>query len=128
MTKDWDNPRPQTMTDTANVAVSTGDQGAPNAAPNNIALLTTICDEIFQRWDKDMRSGKLLLALSGHLPSYRADVTAVRRALAVHEDMLAALKLAFNALDGGHLPGNTKLGDDAYDAACTAIDRAEGRL
>ena len=46
--------------------------------------LEKICDEIFERWDKDMRSGKLLTALAGRLPGYRADVDAVRAALAKH--------------------------------------------
>lgn len=40
-----------------------------------------ICDEIFERWDKDQRSGKLLSALSGRITHYRADVDAVRVAL-----------------------------------------------
>ena len=44
--------------------------------------LEAICEEIFERWDKDMRSGKLLRALSGKLPGYRADVDAVRARLA----------------------------------------------
>lgn len=47
-----------------------------------LQMLETICSEIHERWDKDMRSGKLLLALSGDLKNYRADVTAVRAALA----------------------------------------------
>ena len=46
-----------------------------------LELLEAICAEIYDRWDKDMRSGKLLAALSGDLPNYRADVTAVRAAL-----------------------------------------------
>jgi hypothetical protein len=48
-----------------------------------LEMLEVICAEIFERWDKDMRSGKLLLALSGELENYRADVTAVRSALAL---------------------------------------------
>lgn len=43
--------------------------------------LEKICDEIFERWDKDQRSGKLLTALAGRLPGYRADVDRVRAAL-----------------------------------------------
>jgi len=46
-----------------------------------LKLLEAICSEIYERWDKDMRSGKLLQALAGELPNYRADVTAVRAAL-----------------------------------------------
>lgn len=44
--------------------------------------LEIICEEIFEKWDKDQRSGKLLLALSGNLKRYREDVTQVREALA----------------------------------------------
>jgi len=43
--------------------------------------LKAICAEIYDRWDKDMRSGKLLQALAGTLPKYRADVDRVRAAL-----------------------------------------------
>lgn len=50
--------------------------------PTLLEKLTIICDEIFERWDKDQRSGKLLTALAGGLPRYRADVTEVRQALA----------------------------------------------
>lgn len=46
-----------------------------------IEKLDTICDEIFERWDKDQRSGKLLSALSGRLTSYRPDVDDIRGAL-----------------------------------------------
>lgn len=47
--------------------------------------LERICDEIFNRWDKDQRSGKLLTALAGHIKNYRADVDEVRAALAQTE-------------------------------------------
>lgn len=40
-----------------------------------------ICDEIFDRWDKDMKPGKLLSALAGRLENYRDDVTEVRKSL-----------------------------------------------
>lgn len=49
--------------------------------PTPLEMLEAICAEIYERWDKDMRSGKLLQALSGTLPNYRSDVTAVRAAL-----------------------------------------------
>jgi hypothetical protein len=48
----------------------------------NLEKLEAICAEIYERWDKDMRSGKLLQALSGSLPGYRKDVDEVRAALA----------------------------------------------
>lgn len=57
--------------------------------------LEAICDEIFEHWDKDMRPGKLLIALAGELPKYRADVSAVRSALAASaaaHDVLAERK------------------------------------
>lgn len=51
-----------------------------------IEKLDAICNEIYERWDTDMRSGKLLSALAGHLPStYRAECADIRRALAAHE-------------------------------------------
>lgn len=42
-----------------------------------------ICDEIFDHWDKGMKSGKLLTALAGRLSFYRADVTEVREGLRI---------------------------------------------
>lgn len=60
--------------------------------PGPLQDLETICAEIYQRWDKDMRSGKLLGALAG-IPGYRADVDRVRSALTAYPDMYAALRL-----------------------------------
>jgi hypothetical protein len=51
------------------------------AAISALEKLDRICNEIFDRWDKDQRSGKLLTALAGLLPGYRADVDEVRAAL-----------------------------------------------
>jgi len=51
-------------------------------AMTTLEKFETICAEIYERWDKDMRSGKLLLALAGELPGYRKDVDEVRAALA----------------------------------------------
>ena len=50
---------------------------------NAIQKLNAICAEIFERWDKDQRSGKLLLALAGELPGYRKDVDDIRAALSI---------------------------------------------
>jgi len=50
-------------------------------AKTTLEKLEAICDEIFERWDKDQRSGKLLSALAGRLPGYRGDVDEVRAAL-----------------------------------------------
>lgn len=47
-----------------------------------IERLDAICEEIFDHWDKDQRSGKLLTALAGRLPGYRNDVDVIRQALA----------------------------------------------
>lgn len=40
-----------------------------------------ICEELFDRWDADMKPGKLLSALSGRLPNYDSRVTRIRDAL-----------------------------------------------
>jgi hypothetical protein len=50
--------------------------------------LEDICAEIYGRWDKDQRSGKLLLALAGDFSGYRKDVTDVREALAAAQTLL----------------------------------------
>lgn len=44
--------------------------------------LSLICEEIFERWDKDMRSGKLLTALAGRAPEYDSRVDRIRAILA----------------------------------------------
>lgn len=49
--------------------------------PSALNKLEAICEEIFDRWDKDMRSGKLLTAMAGRLKNYRVDVDEVRKAL-----------------------------------------------
>lgn len=66
---------------------TTGSVGEPTL----LDKLTVIADEIFERWNKDQRSGKLLIALSGALPRYRADVTEIRAALATHAELVFAL-------------------------------------
>ena len=43
--------------------------------------LDAICEEIFARWDVDMKSGKLLSALSGRLDKYDPRVTRIREIL-----------------------------------------------
>lgn len=43
--------------------------------------LEDVCDEIFERWDKDMRSGKLLTALAGRIENYDQRVIRIRQAL-----------------------------------------------
>lgn len=74
--------------------------------------LESICAEIYARWDKDMRSGKLLAALAGMSPGYRADVDRVRAALArVADPSVNRLYRAINGLDG----------DDADERAETFI-------
>jgi hypothetical protein len=48
-----------------------------------LADLELVAGEIFERWDKDMRSGKLLTALSGLMaPGYDPRVDRIRQALA----------------------------------------------
>jgi hypothetical protein len=61
--------------------------------------LEAICDEIFEKWDKDQRSGKLLSALAGRIKRYRDDVTAIRSALTPpSDDMEAAKKIEGDVL------------------------------
>jgi hypothetical protein len=50
--------------------------------PTPLDDLRSVCSDIFNRWDKDMRSGKLLLALSGDLQTYDPRVDRVRARLA----------------------------------------------
>ena len=64
-----------------------------------LELLENICAEIYERWDKDMRSGKLLSALSGNLPRYRSDVTAVRAALSGFKSQGEDIQRAWDILD-----------------------------
>jgi hypothetical protein len=45
--------------------------------------LESVCADLFSRWDRDMRAGKLLTALEGRLPGYDPRVDRIRRALAV---------------------------------------------
>jgi hypothetical protein len=47
----------------------------------NLIWLEQICREIFDRWDADQRSGKLLKALAGEIPDYDPRITAIRKAL-----------------------------------------------
>lgn len=62
-------------------AARQSDNGGNEDDMTPLQQLEAICEEIFDRWDNDQRSGKLLLALSGRLPNYRPDVDAVRAAL-----------------------------------------------
>jgi hypothetical protein len=64
----------------------------PEQASTPLLKLEAICEEIFERWDKDQRSGKLLGALGGRLPGYRADVDDVRAALAAAAQSLVGVK------------------------------------
>lgn len=77
---------------------------APSKTP--LQKLEAICAEIYQRWDSDQRSGKLLGALAGSLPNYRQDVTDVREALKAAapvvmspEDILHEIKKQFDAME-----------------------------
>lgn len=69
------------------------------ATERPIDLLNAICEEIFQRWDKDQRSGKLLSALGGRFTGYRPDVTLVRQALEAYDpSMLEACRKALEEI------------------------------
>lgn len=52
--------------------------------------LELVCGAIFDQWDRDMRSGKLLSALSGLVENYDPRVTSVRKPLASQPDLLTA--------------------------------------
>ncbi len=54
--------------------------------------LEMVCDDIFDRWDVDMRSGKLLAALNGRIAQYDPRVTSIRAALAAYPSLLSALQ------------------------------------
>jgi hypothetical protein len=65
--------------------------------------LRSVCDEIFGRWDKDMRSGKLLTALAGRLPGYDPRVTRILAALENEHEASGSLPIieaASDKLDG----------------------------
>lgn len=69
------------------------DAGNEQVDPRSLAQrLTDIADQIFQRWDSDMRSGKLLTALAGRIENYNRDVTAIRGALASHDALVKVLE------------------------------------
>jgi hypothetical protein len=80
-------------------AVCDGGRGTRDRDENPLGKLELIANEIFERWDADQRSGKLLSALSGHLTHYRADVTEVRRALMHYPQLITVLKNTTHALD-----------------------------
>lgn len=89
--------------------------------PSPLQDLETICGEIYARWDKDMRSGKLLGALAGTCPGYRDDVEKVRRALAAQPDLLEAAKMLL-----GHSGVGMRF-SARQKFAEAAIAKAEGR-
>tara|TARA_R110002074_G_scaffold262994_1_gene435076 strand:+ start:1111 stop:1521 length:411 start_codon:yes stop_codon:yes gene_type:complete len=51
--------------------------------------LTAIANEMHDRWDADMRAGKLLIALMGELPKYDQRVTRIREILGSFESLTA---------------------------------------
>lgn len=57
----------------------------PVAAPVAAATLvdlTEVAEQCFDQWDKDMKPGKLLSALAGHLPGYDRRIDRIRATLA----------------------------------------------
>jgi hypothetical protein len=74
--------------------------------PAPLAALELVTGDLFERWDKDMRAGKLLTALSGLMsPGYDPRVDLIRKALsdaAPAHDMREALKRIVEAT-----PSNT---------------------
>lgn len=55
---------------------------APASPVGGPDLLREVADQIFDRWDKDQRAGKLLAALAGRSPGYDQRVDQIRQALA----------------------------------------------
>lgn len=49
--------------------------------PTPLEDLRSVCADIYERWDKDQRSGKLLAALAGGLRNYDPRVTRILAAL-----------------------------------------------
>lgn len=66
-----------------------------------LADMNAIATDIFDRWDEDMRSGKLLAALAGRIENYDPRVTRIRAVLAAAPDLITALKQAVDCLAVG---------------------------
>lgn len=73
-------------------ALHGADTEAQRAGATVLQSLEFVCEDIFDRWDADMRSGKLLSALSGRVANYDPRVTAIRSALAAYPDLVDALQ------------------------------------
>lgn len=57
-------------------------QNAVNAPNSLIRDLESVAAELFAKWDKGMKAGKLLTALEGRIHTYDPRVTRIRNALA----------------------------------------------
>lgn len=100
--------------------------------------LELVAGDLFERWDADMRSGKLLTALSGHMaPGYDPRVDRVRLALLAFPDLLEALQGLTGIIQKAglqQLSRGVELGQiswavkasDRMEAAHAAIARATG--
>lgn len=56
-----------------------------------------VADEAREEWDKapsGMRAGKILIALSGHAPGYRADIDEIHETLREHDAFIAQARAA----------------------------------
>lgn len=98
-----------------------------------LVALDSICDEIFERWDKDMRPGKLLSALGGRLPGYRGDVEKIRAALSTIATLTAERDagIAPDHLIERILANDTPIGPEDQDSLKLfrdATDRAKAHL
>lgn len=75
-----------------------------------LASAIRVADEARDEWDaapEGMKAGKLLIALSGHLPKYRADIDAIHAALATPA---AASDASASARNPATLPDDAGLG------------------
>jgi hypothetical protein len=88
--------------------------------PAPLADLELVAGEIFERWDKDMRSGKLLAALSGLMaPGYDPRVDRIRQSLAAAPYLLEALIRCEEMV-------STDKGPPDWKAVRAAISKATG--
>jgi len=100
------------------------------------ADLNSVCAEIYDRWDKDQRSGKLLSALAGELRKYDPRTTRIRAAIENHDDLLTALQRIAQPLDCGCVPCRGQCRsqvalecevEERQDIARAALAKAQGQ-
>jgi hypothetical protein len=97
-----------------------------NSKHTPLGDLELIAGDIFDRWDKDMRSGKLLTALSGHLsPGYDPRVDRLRAALAAVPALYDALSLYVSICGNTCSYVSRETAGEMYEKGRAAIAKAE---